>query len=120
MAYCVHCRNFGQPTQSVAIFSGSHGCGTIEKPRRTKCAALWVKAHSVEKPSCTAQRFSSSTMREPKPRPRQLSSTTSERTSATARLSGASSAQPTTASRTVTTRKRVARRVTSSAVRGSR
>ena len=37
--------------QSVAIFSGNHWCGTIEKPRRTKWLAWCVKAHSVEKPS---------------------------------------------------------------------
>ena len=31
IAYCPHVRNNGQPTQSVAIFSGTDRCGTMEK-----------------------------------------------------------------------------------------
>jgi hypothetical protein len=32
-AYCPQRRNWLQDLQSVAIFSGSHACGTIENPR---------------------------------------------------------------------------------------
>ena len=35
-----HCRNNAQPAQSSAIFSGSHACGTSEKPSRAKYAGL--------------------------------------------------------------------------------
>ena len=39
-----------QLRQSRSIFSGTHTCGTIVKPRRTKCDGSCVNAHSVAKP----------------------------------------------------------------------
>ena len=50
-ASCPQVRNLGHPTQSVAIFSGSHVCGTMVKPRRTKCVASCVNAQRV--PNCS-------------------------------------------------------------------
>ena len=46
IAYWSHVRNSGQLTQSVAIFSGSQTCGTIEKFCRTKNRASCVNAQS--------------------------------------------------------------------------
>ena len=72
-------------------------CGTIVKPRRTKCAGSCVNAHSVEKPARRrAARAARRPARADAAAARSRSSTTSERTSATCALSGASSAQPTT------------------------
>ena len=46
----------GSSTQSVAIFSGTHRCGTIEKFWRTKNRASCVNAHSVSKPAASRAR----------------------------------------------------------------
>ena len=78
---------------------GSQVCGTIEKPRRTKYAGSCVKAHSVDE--AVRDRPAVQLLDDARPEAAAAAaagSTTSERTSATARLSGASSAQPTTAS----------------------
>ena len=61
IAYWSQRRNSGQPTQSVAIFSGSHRCGTMEKFWRTKKRASCVKAQSVSNPAAFARLRSSST-----------------------------------------------------------
>ena len=50
-AYWPQRRNSAQPAQSCAIFSGSQACGTIEKPRCTKCDGSCVKAHRVANPA---------------------------------------------------------------------
>ena len=55
-AYWPQWRNSGQPTQSCAIFSGTQMCGTIEKPRRTKCDGSCVKAQSVANPLAARRR----------------------------------------------------------------
>src|SRR2546422_5359120 len=46
--------------QSVKIFSGSHRCGTIEKPICMKYPGVCVNAHSFSKPSPRARRRNSS------------------------------------------------------------
>ena len=46
-AYCPQDWNWGQLQQSAATFSGSHVCGTIENPKRTKNRGSCVNAHSV-------------------------------------------------------------------------
>ena len=50
-AYWPQRRNRAHPVQSWAIFSGIQMCGTIVKPRRTKCDGSCVKAQSVEYPA---------------------------------------------------------------------
>ena len=51
--------------QSCAIFSGTQTCGTIVKPRRTKCDGSCVNAHSVEKPRSRAGRRACVDQRDP-------------------------------------------------------
>ena len=79
--------------QSWAIFSGTHMCGTMVKPSLTKCDGWCVNAQSVAKPRAAPADASSVTSRGPIWFPRTCSSTTSDRTSATVLLNGASSAQ---------------------------
>ena len=123
MAYWPQLRNSGHEWQSCAIFSGTQVCGTIEKPRRTKNAGSCANAHRRVKPSRRARAARSSTIRDAEASRRASRLTTSERTSATAGDSGASSAQPTTRSPDVVstaTTKRGAWTTSSSSVRGSR
>ena len=119
-AYWPQRRKSEHEVQSFAIFSGTQMCGTMVKPMRTKCDGSWAKAESVQNPPAVPALAISLTSAGPMRRPRNDSSTTSERTSATRSLSGASSAHPTTASSIAATTKRAALRAMSSMLRGSR
>jgi hypothetical protein len=68
----------------------------MENPMRTKNDGAWVNTQTLSKPASDARCVSSVTMRCPRPALRAPRLTTSERTSATVRLSGASSPHATT------------------------
>ena len=119
-AYWPHRRNSGHDVQSCAIFSGTHMCGTIVNPAHEVRRLVRERAQRRKAARGAPLQPGRSPVGGRAGCRARVASTTSDRTSATLLLSGASSAQPIT--RPSPFRDNEPRRVCdhSSIVRGSR